>query len=158
MLLSFYIDRLVMKASPEDRARLKKWKDEDPDGWEKLDEGYFFENLTSNDEFSWIPEGVTGDLTSAPMLGIYGEEEDEPDDYADNWVGSGLVDCGSAVVQPVLYRWAFMDYAVTTPMDALLNDGEAVWMGGKFLERGQGDLPEWRANHDTLVYPDNYQI
>ena len=64
--------------------------------------------------FTWVPEDCTGDLTSAPMLGILGEKMPGPDDTQDA-IGMGLVHVGRwhhqgrlrQMYQPVLRRWAF---------------------------------------------------
>jgi hypothetical protein len=62
------------------------------------------------------------------MLGILGEEMAEPVPAESR--GYGLVEIGqwdgkrqfSAIVE----RWTWMNYAVQSLLDALLNDGEAV--------------------------------
>src|SRR5262249_10140773 len=46
--------------------------------------------LVTNDKFTWIDPAVTGDLTSAPMLAILGDEQPGPDD-TDEALGTGLV-------------------------------------------------------------------
>jgi hypothetical protein len=87
--------------------------------------------------FTWLPEACTGDLTSAPMLGILGEEMPGPDQDA---IGMGLVHVGCwyhkgrlrQMYQPVLQRWAFMSYAGTSPQRELAQTGECVWEGGDF--------------------------
>ena len=51
------------------------------------------EPLVANDEYAWLPDGCTGDLTSAPMLGVLGDEIPGPDD-TDEATGMGLyLDC-----------------------------------------------------------------
>src|SRR5262249_43406929 len=89
--------------------------------------------------FTWLPEGCTDDLTSAPMLGILGDEMPGPDDTQDA-LGMGLVHVGRwqhqgrlrQLCQPVLRRWAFMDYQITHPQRALADSGRCVWEGGDF--------------------------
>jgi hypothetical protein len=95
------------------------------------------EAMTTNDEYVWLPEGCTDDLTSAPMLGILGEEMPGPDDTADA-TGMGLVHVGRwnhegrlrQMYQPVLKRWAYMSYAVTSPQRELAESGVCTWDGG----------------------------
>jgi hypothetical protein len=90
------------------------------------------------DGFTWLPEG-TDDLTSAPMLGVVGEPMPGPADPQDA-IGMGLVHVGRwhhqgrlrQMYQPVLRRWAFMDYAVTSPQRELADSGRCVWEGGDF--------------------------
>lgn len=59
-----------------------------------------FEPLVCNSELEWIDPAETGDLTSAPMLGIRDEN------------------------QKVIERWAFMDYAIRSPLETLLDCGK----------------------------------
>lgn len=90
-------------------------------------------------DFAWLPEGCTDDLTSAPMLGVMGDEMPGPDDTQDA-LGMGLVHVGRwhhqgrlrQMYQPVLRRWAFMNYAVTSPQRDLAETGRSVWDGGDF--------------------------
>jgi hypothetical protein len=134
-------NRLVITCTPEEQADLVVMRDENPERFGTDDFMYdLLENLVTNDSFSWIDSGVTGDLTSAPMLALLGDEEIGPHEDC-----NGLYPCGrwddETRVQPVLYRWAFMDYAVSTPQELLLADGECVWQGGRYVERdGQMDL------------------
>jgi len=71
----------------------------------------FLESITCNSELDWIPEGETGDLTSAPMLGIR-EWEPMKHEYV------------------VLERWAWLDYQVRSLLEDLRDNGEAVLVGG----------------------------
>lgn len=61
------------------------------------------EPLTCNSELEWVDPSETGDLTSAPMLGIRNE------------LGS------------VSERWAFLDYQLRSPLVDLLETGKAVF-------------------------------
>ena len=36
------------------------------------------ESMFTDDSFSWLPEGTTGDMTAAPMVGILGDEMPGP--------------------------------------------------------------------------------
>jgi hypothetical protein len=89
--------------------------------------------------FAWLPEGCIDDLTSAPILGVLGETMPGPDDPQDV-IGMGLVHVGCwdhegrlrQMYEPVLRRWAFMDYAVTSPQLQLADTGRCVWDGGDF--------------------------
>ncbi len=67
----------------------------------------WLENLVCNSELDWIRPEETGDLTSAPMLGIR--------DAADQ----------------VIERWAFMDYQVRSVLEDLRDKGEVIFIGGK---------------------------
>jgi len=130
-------DQLVMMATTEEREELRRLHDESPVAFDSDDFMYdLLEPLVTNDSFQWIHPGVTGDLTEAPMLGLLGD--DEPGPAGVEW-GHGLNQAGYwdgiALYQPVLYRWAFMDYMVTTPQRELMEHGRAVWRGGVCLER-----------------------
>jgi hypothetical protein len=89
--------------------------------------------------FASLPEGCIDDLTSAPMLGVLGEAMPGPDDPQDV-IGMGLVHVGCwdyegrlrQMYEPVLRRWAFMDYAVTSPQRKLAEMGRCIWDGGDF--------------------------
>ena len=72
-----------------------------------------FEPLTSNSELEWIDPAETGDLTSAPMLGIRESQRN-----ADN-------ECRDA---EVIERWAFMDYQVRSVLEDLRDKGNAVFV------------------------------
>lgn len=134
---------LVMTCDEEEQAALLAAQEEDPDRFDTDDFMVdLFEPMVCNDCFSWLPEGVTSDLTSAPMLAVLGCEERAKRRYKNNHRmldGSGLYPCGfdgrQQIVQPVLYRYAYMDYAVCTPQRDLLNHGRAVWTGGEYILR-----------------------
>lgn len=97
------------------------------------------EPMFTDDSFSWLPEGTTGDMTSAPILGILGDEMVGPE--RDHAVCSGLLHCGRwdvdgalrEIYQPVLSRWAFMDYALTSPQRELAETGRCEWQGGEYF-------------------------
>jgi hypothetical protein len=95
------------------------------------------EAMVTNDEYTWLPEGCTDDLTSAPILGILGDEMPGPDDPQDA-TGMGLVHIGrwthegqlQQMYQPVLRRWAFMNYQIISPQRELAESGVCTWDGG----------------------------
>lgn len=69
------------------------------------------EHITANSELAWVNPSETGDLTDAPMLGIYGAGPDDEN-------------------APVRERWAFMSYQVRSLLQDLRDDGEAVLVSG----------------------------
>jgi hypothetical protein len=95
------------------------------------------EPLVTTAAFEWIDPSVTGDLTSAPMLAILGDEQPGPD--ADGILGTGLVPVGRwnhrgklrCMYQPVLERYAFMSYQVTSPQRELAESGRCEFQGGQ---------------------------
>lgn len=149
MKLTFTSGCLVMSVDAEERENLRQLQAEDPDLFDCDDTLYsLFEPLIANSELDWVVEGLTADLTSAPMLGVSGEPEPAPDKARfdlEDFYGSGLnpLGCwdGQIWCQPVLFRWAFMDYAVTSPQRALVESGRAVWSGGEYLTRDGNALP-----------------
>lgn len=106
------------------------------------------EPLVTNGELTWLGEGITDDLTNAPMLANLGDEMPGPDDTADA-TGMGLVHVGRwpherrlrTFYQPVLRRWGFMSYQVSSPQRDLAETGECTWEGG--------DL--WRTNEAAVT-------
>ena len=65
----------------------------------------FFESLICNSELDWVDPSETGDLTSAPMLGVRGEND------------------------TIIERWAFMDYQIKSVLEDLLNEGAVQFVG-----------------------------
>lgn len=130
--------RLVMTATRKEQRSLQVAQRRD----QSFDSDAFMhdllEPLVTND-FTWLPEACTDDLTSAPMVGVLGDEMPGPDDTQDA-IGMGLVHVGCwahegrrhQMYQPVLRRWAFMDYAITSPQRELADMGRCVWEGGDF--------------------------
>jgi len=108
------------------------------------------EPLVTNEEYTWLHEGCTGDLTSAPTLAVLGEEMPGPDDTEDT-LGTGLVHVGRwhhngrlrQMYQPVLKRWAFMAYQVTSPQRELAVSGH------KPARRGNTDVETWASSAES---------
>src|SRR4029077_7341544 len=118
--------QLVITVTPEEQEQLRAYRQRDEQGELKDYEPRFqsddflhdlLEEMTTNDEYTWLPEGTTGDITSAPMLGILGDEIEflKPDIPE----CSGFFPWSSGSCRPVLERWAFMDYALTSPQGEL---------------------------------------
>lgn len=84
------------------------------------------EGLTCNSELEWISPADTGDLTSAPMLGILGDEQ--RDDATPGGYRGTKVSTGPGMIQPILERWAFMDYQVRSVLEDLRDTGKAVFV------------------------------
>jgi hypothetical protein len=135
--------RLVITVTRREQRRLKatQRQDENARFEPAFDSDAFLhellEPLVTGDEFTWLAEGCTGDLTSAPMLGILGDEMPGPDE-AEAALGTGLVHVGCwhheerlrQMYRPVLKRWAFMAYQITSPQRELAETGECLWDGG----------------------------
>lgn len=121
---------LSILADAPARAALRELRDEDPDAFGSdamMHE--VFEQLTCNSELEWIRPETCYDLTEAPILGILGTEEDAAkvpvwqwDAYNANRNGSGI-----QYDRPVMERFGYLSYALRSPLDDLLNKGEAVF-------------------------------
>lgn len=90
---------------------------------------FFMEPIVCNSELEWIEPAETGDLTSAPMLGIYSEEREanQPGDIHPRKRITGYHD-GKAWCQDVSERWAFLDYQVRSVLEDLRDKGRAVFV------------------------------
>ena len=140
-------DKLIITVNAEDQAYLQEQARDNPDFNSDNFMTDLLEPLVCNSELQWIPNGVTGDLTSAPMLGICGQTEPAPKGYDYHDVGTGLIFVGhwdgKDRVEPVLFRWAFMKYAITSVQAELARKGEAVFEGGELLHRdGQSHVSQ----------------
>lgn len=117
---------LILRATPQARRELQQ---QFPDG-ECTDAqlAEVLEDITCNSELEWVDPLITGDLTGAPMLGIYGKEQPGG---AGREVGcwpdaDGVLQKWS---QPVLHRWAYMNYQVRCLVGDLIDYGEAILVG-----------------------------
>lgn len=126
-------DRLTITVDADEQKELAELKAEDPDHFQSDDALYdFLERLTCNSELDWVNPEQTGDLTDAPMLGIYGEvQTEESGPYGARHVGCWN-DEGDTLnkprFEPILQRWGFMEYQLRSPLDDLLNNGKAVFV------------------------------
>ena len=146
--------RLRIYCTPEEQKELRKLIDSDE--FELPDKSEVLEPLISNSELDWIPEGSTGDLTSAPMLGILGEEGVK--DHTVFLENFGLVECGqdghNIFVRPIIARWAFMDYQVRSFLDDLAEKGECIWEGGY----AEGFRPEIEVVTNILAKAQSVEV
>jgi hypothetical protein len=104
---------LIITASREERAQLLA-DFSSPDAQAGADLYDVFEPLIANSELEWIDPSETGDLTSAPMLGI--REGDSRDSVV------------RGEQYRILQRWAYMDYQVRSPVQDLIERGQAVFV------------------------------
>ena len=87
-----------------------------------------FEPLICNSELEWIDPKSTGDLTSAPMLGILGKTKNA-DHVPFPCLNMGHWD-GRDWACKIASRWAFMDYQVRSVLEDLRDNGEVIFVGG----------------------------
>lgn len=83
----------------------------------------FFESFIGNNAFCWLGAEVCGDLTSAPILAILGEEQELPEHVED---GCGFVVSGMGTGHPVEERWGWMMYQIQSLQAELAEKGRAV--------------------------------
>lgn len=94
-----------------------------------------FEWLICNSEYTWIRAWEIGALTSAPILGIRGEQRPlKPGENADYLHLTGS-DGENVFVEDVEKAWGFMAYALRSPQDDLADDGKAVFQYGGETEK-----------------------
>ena len=119
--------RLTLTVDTQERALLLDMTNEELSADDTMFE--FFEKLIGNSELEWVRPEECGDLTEAPMLGIYGPETTTTGGrHAGNWPAQdGVV---RAHYHPVMQRWAWMDYQVRSLLSVLRDTGSAALVGG----------------------------
>ena len=144
-----YIDNnknLVITANDEDRKILQSFKGD----WEEQGRNFVsddalhatFENLLCNSELSWSDALSINALTNAPILAIFGEDEEDifasgeftPPTNENNHrcVGYRITGSNGKTItgERILQAWAYMDYQVRSPQEDLLDYGKAVFTLG----------------------------
>jgi hypothetical protein len=98
----------------------------------------FLEPLVSNSELEWINPVDTGDSTSAPMLGILGDEMTSEEIRNNGIEFYGLIGCDPhndghnfAWWKHIIARFAFMDYQVRSVLEDLRDTGKVVFVSGE---------------------------
>jgi hypothetical protein len=160
---------LVIAVTKAEQRRLRAYRRRDENGSLGSHEPSFdsddflydlLENMVTNDSFTWLPDGCTGDMTSAQILGILGDEMPGPQTVEADC--SGLFNCGRwevngelrDIYQPVLQRWAFMDYALTSPQKELAETGKCEWQGGDYWRSQDAavkGVAEWEARREATA-------
>lgn len=114
---------LTVTVTPDEREILKRMDDSGHDSIHSdATLRDFLEPLTCNSELQWINPGDTGDLTSAPMLGIWGEEQDAPAGYSSDQTHTGFVLAGCDGK-----NMRVMSYQVRSVLEDLRDKGECVF-------------------------------
>lgn len=151
--MQYHIDNnknLVITADDEDRKILQAFKD-DLEGQDlnfvSNDALYdALEHLTCNSELSWSDALSIAALTDAPVLAIFGENEEDifasgeftPPSFKNNQrcVGYRITGSNGETIEgeKILQAWAYMDYQVRSPQEDLLEYGEAVFQLGWDVE------------------------
>ena len=134
---SFSPDRkqLFITCSPEEQAEMRETLEANQSEYFRQVFA-FLEPLIANSELHWINPEDTGDLTNAPMLGILGEpvpDFQKPTVKCLGWVHVGSWPFPghkkpSPHFQPILERWAFMEYETTCILETLMEKGSIVFV------------------------------
>ena len=108
-------NRLTILIDDEERELLKA---QETNGENLLSDSFmadFLEPLTCNSELDWVDpveaRDTFGDLTDAPMLGIYGVSDETRSNGG----------------RELCERWAFMSYETTSVLETLRDTGKAVF-------------------------------
>jgi len=104
-----------------------------------------FESLTANSDYQWVLPIQCGALTDAPILGITSEprplpiwkqEDAEPAETGGvgNIVAGSWADSEGQMrlwVEDVVQAWGFMNYAITSPQQEIVDKGYCEFQSGK---------------------------
>jgi|SRR5215831_4327488 len=85
------------------------------------------EPLLCNSELEWIRPEEIGALTSAPILGLRGDPIPASEGADTRFLHVAYRDNGVTWYEPVTQAWGFMDYALRSFVDDLIDTGEAVF-------------------------------
>ena len=127
MQFTYTDEKLVITADEEERELLRQQREEDPDLFVSDAAMHdAFDSLLANSALEWIDPSDTGDLTSAPMLGILSPEQPGGNgEYGKVLVGRWD---GQTWYCGIEHRWAFMNYQVRSPLEDLADTGLAVFV------------------------------
>lgn len=135
MTFSYTDEKLTLECSPEEQAELRElsaaYTEEGRNHWTDQDESEFLERLIGNSALNWINPADTGDLTDAPMLGIWGPDipESRKGEYPQAF---GFTQCGcwdgKLQYMPILNRWAFEPYQVRSFLTDLMETGKTEFL------------------------------
>lgn len=136
MNYTFTEEKLVLRLQEGDKELLQTVHDEDPEAFGSDNTMFdFFEHLIANSELDWVQPEETGDLTSAPLLGIISGQEVREEDWENypepvyGWRYCGGDEKG-AIYNPIVNRWGWEPYQVEALLDHLLKHGEATLVAG----------------------------
>ena len=141
--MQYYFDEnknLVITADEEEQRMLREYKSELEDqglNFSSNDALYeTFESLICNSELEFSDASTINALTSAPVLAIFSGEDIEVDPPCEEnnyrCIGYRVTGGNHGVTYGIkLWRaWAFMDYAVRSPQEDLLEYGQTVFQLG----------------------------
>lgn len=87
------------------------------------------EPLITNDEYDWVQPEWIGALTDAPILGIFGDEQEAEDEAPARAVGLWHNREGELAtwILPVDKVWWYEPYQVRAPQDDLADTGRCIF-------------------------------
>lgn len=125
-------ERLTIYSECVDMNQLAEWEREDPDYFQS-DTALFeaLEPLLANSELDWVAPEITGDLTSAPILGVMGEPVPSNDGPPNHPPAYGWTQTAHGLPwdewTPILMRWGYADYQIRSPLQDLLEYGKVTF-------------------------------
>lgn len=126
---------LILTADVEDREAIAAMRAEHPEKGNTWAEAEALESFLANSELEGVFPEETGDLTSAPMLGLrewYDECGCCGQWHPNEFYGDCRDDANRLTEDNrIVARWAFMDYQVRSFLDDLVEHGRAVFVSGK---------------------------
>ena len=132
MQFTYTDEKLVITADEEERKLLRQQREEDPDLFVSDAAMYdAFDTLIANSELWWLDSSDTGDLTSAPILGILSPEQPGGNGKYGKVMAGRWRDDGGIMqtwYQGIEQRWGFMNYQVRSPLEDLADTGLAVFV------------------------------
>ena len=125
---------LKISADAEDLAELRRWREDDDTEFASdrvLHDA--FEHMICNSELDWVNPEQIGALTEAPILGIFGETKPARDCGPNCREVGGWPDengVHTLWVEPVERAWAYLDYALRSPLEDIARYGYVVFVSG----------------------------
>lgn len=139
MKYSYTDEKLTLEADESDRANLRELKrDCDAGGFPfgtTQHESEIIEGWLGNSDLQWCSPVDTGDLTDAPLLGIWGDDTTDPENYVDSVFSApyfGFIHSSTANgvkhYTPIVRRWGYEPYAARSFLTDLMETGKAVFL------------------------------
>lgn len=108
-------NRLIITVSPAEQEGLRAFQASDPDKFGTDNTMMVVLAMFTNHKcYFWVDPSDIGDLTSAPILALFGDEEVGPSPEEAKGKGLYLVGHYGDPIEyqyyPITHRWAFMGY------------------------------------------------
>lgn len=132
---------------PDGRLKVSATGAEREDATEASDA---FDTMLANSELQRICPSDTGDLTAAPMIGILGGEVRLPAP-TNGFVFSSQIGRDNVWYQPILFRWAYMQYQLSDMFEELAREGSVTLDGGVMITQEEADRYESAQNNQPTT-------